>query len=147
MQFEYVYYLGQRILKVTPGVNGTAYLYFSDGIGSARTVTNVNGGICEDSDYLPFGQEIAYTNTCPQNYKFTGMERDAETGNDHTLHRQYAWNHGRWLSPDPVAGGITNPQSLPSTLLREAEQSRSLNRYGYLLNNLANLGASPGIPP
>ena len=64
-------------------------------------------------------------NTCAQNYKFAGMERDAETGNDHTWYRQYASNLGRWLSPDPVAGSALNPQSL--------------NRYAYVLNNPTNL--------
>jgi RHS repeat-associated protein len=43
-------------------------------------------------------------NTCAQNYKFTGMERDSETGNDHTWFRNYASNLGRWLTPDPLPG-------------------------------------------
>jgi RHS repeat-associated protein len=120
---------------VTPGVNGTAYLYFSDGIGSARVITNVNGGICQDSDYLPFGQEIAYTSTCPQNYKFTGMERDAETDNDHAQYRQYAWNFGRWLSPDPLMASahVKNPQTW--------------NRYSYALNNPLSIIDPEGLYP
>ncbi len=56
------------------------------------------------------------------------MERDAESGLDHTLNRKYSSNLGRWLSPDPKAGNITNPQSL--------------NRYAYVLNNPTN-----GIDP
>jgi uncharacterized protein RhaS with RHS repeats len=38
-----------------------------------------------------------------------------------TASRFYAPNPGRWHSPDPLAGDITNPQSL--------------NRYAYVLNN------------
>ena len=40
------------------------------------------GATCYDADFYPFGGERAYTNSCPQNYKFTGEERDAESGND-----------------------------------------------------------------
>jgi RHS repeat-associated protein len=53
------------------------------------------------------------------------MERDAESGNDHTQFRQFMPNFGRWMSPDPLAGDVTNPQSL--------------NRYAYVMNNPINL--------
>ncbi len=39
--------------------------------------------------------------------------------------RYYVSNQGRWLTPDPLAGDITNPQSL--------------NRYAYVLNNPTTL--------
>jgi RHS repeat-associated protein len=61
------------------------------------------------------------TNSVANNYKFTGLERDTETGLDHTLNRQYSSNFGHWLSPDRRGGGTLNPQSL--------------NRYTYALNN------------
>ena len=38
---------------------------------------------CYDADYHPYGGERVYTDTCPQNYKFTVQERDTETGNDY----------------------------------------------------------------
>ena len=66
-----------------------------------------------------------FLNTCGPNYKFAGMERDSESGLDHTLFRQSASNQGRWLSPDPIGGDISNPQSL--------------NRYAYVLNNPTTL--------
>jgi RHS repeat-associated protein len=56
---------------------------------------------------------------------FAGMERDTETGNDHTWFRGYEQNLGRWMSPDLLGGDITNPQSL--------------NRYAYALNNPTTL--------
>jgi RHS repeat-associated protein len=55
-------------------------------------------------------------NTCPQNYKFTGKERDSETGNDYFGARYHASNFARFLSVDPVsrtaprAGIVGNPQ-------------------------------------
>ena len=52
-------------------------------------------------------------------------QRDAETANDPTLFRMNNACLYRWLSPDPLAGSISNPQSL--------------NRYAYVLNNAVNL--------
>lgn len=64
-------------------------------------------------------------NTCPQNYKFTGYERDSESGLDYAIFRYYDNRVGRFTSPDPLKGGVTKPQSL--------------NRYTYTLNNPCNL--------
>jgi RHS repeat-associated protein len=60
-------------------------------------------------------------NNLDNNYKFTGMERDTESALDHTLFRQYSSSLGRWLSPDPVVGTASDPQSW--------------NRYPYVLND------------
>jgi len=63
--------------------------------------------------------EKRVTNTCAQNYKFEGKERDTETGNDDFGARYYSNHFGRWLSPDwsavpaPVPyANLTNPQTL-----------------------------------
>jgi RHS repeat-associated protein len=50
-----------------------------------------------------------------------GKERDAESGLDNFGARYYGSNMGRMMSPDPMGGDMTNPQSL--------------NRYAYVLNN------------
>ncbi len=50
------------------------------------------------------GAVLSAASSSGNHYKFDGMERDSESGLDHTLHRQYASNYGRWLSPDP--GGV-----------------------------------------
>jgi len=67
---------------------------------------------------LPFGYEKAAVNTCSQNYKFEGKERDPETNNDNFGARYYSNHFGRWLSPDwsavpaPVPyANLTNPES------------------------------------
>jgi len=54
-----------------------------------------------------------------------------ETANDPTLFRMNNSRLYRWLSPDPLAGDISNPQSL--------------NRYAYVLNNPTNLIDPPGL--
>ncbi len=53
--------------------------------------------------------------------RFTGKERDAESGLDNFGARYFGSSMGRFMSPDPLGGDMTNPQSL--------------NRYAYALNN------------
>jgi RHS repeat-associated protein len=99
------------------------FYYFADHLGSSRVVTNATGTVCYEADFYPYGGERVVTNTCPQNYKFTGKERDAETGNDNFGARYYPNNLGRFLTPDPLmaSGRASNPQTW--------------NRYAYTLNN------------
>jgi RHS repeat-associated protein len=58
------------------------------------------------------------------NYRFTGKERDTESGNDYFGARYFGSSMGRFLSPDPSQlyfADPTNPQSF--------------NLYSYVLNN------------
>jgi RHS repeat-associated protein len=129
---EYIFFGGARIARRDASANVT--YYFSDQIGTTRTMTDSTGHLCYDADFYPFGGErTPYVNTCSQSYKFAGMERDSETQNDHTMFRYYASNTGRWLSPDPLGGDVTNPQSF--------------NRYAYVLNNPTNLTDPSGLCP
>jgi RHS repeat-associated protein len=70
--------------------------------------------------------ERAYTNTCQQNYKFTGKERDPESGLDNFEARYYGSSIGRFTSPDdPFVGWqLNDPQSL--------------NLYAYVQDNPIN---------
>jgi RHS repeat-associated protein len=115
---DYVYFAGGRIGRVN---SSGKWFYYGDHLGSSRSITDSGGNLCYDADFYLFGAEKVVTNTCPQNYKWTGLERDTETGLDHSLLRQYSSNTGRWLSPNPMGGDRKNPQSL--------------NRYGYALDN------------
>ena len=99
--------------------SGAISYYAEDFIGSSRVITTSAGATCYDADFYPYGAESNVTNTCPQNYKWTGKERDAETGNDNFDARYYSSVYGRFLSADwsavPVAvpyANLTNPQTL-----------------------------------
>jgi RHS repeat-associated protein len=87
-------------------------------------MTNQDGSVREDSDFLPYGEEKVYVDMLANRYKFTGYERDAESGSDYAMFRFYRSNQGRFLSPDPVTGDVLNPQSW--------------NRYAYVGNNPTN---------
>jgi len=112
--------------------NGTQYLT-ADNLGTPRVVTLADGRVKARHDYLPFGEEVfAGTSgrTATQGYvsdntrqKFTGYERDGETGLDYAQARYYASAQGRFTSPDPLlsSGRTENPQTW--------------NRFTYTLNN------------
>ncbi len=114
---EYVFFGGRRVAMITNGGNPTYYV--EDFLGTSRVLTTNTGVVCYDADFYPYGGERSYTNTCPQNYKFEGKERDAETGNDDFGARYYSNRFGRWLSADwsavavPVPyANLSNPQTL-----------------------------------
>jgi len=105
--------------------SGTVRYYWGDHLGTTRIVTDAAGNVCYDADFYPFqGERAPYVSNCTPAYKFAGMKFDQESGDYYTLNRYYPPNLGRWLTPDPVAGDISNPQSL--------------NRYAYVLNNPTN---------
>jgi RHS repeat-associated protein len=112
---------------------GRSYLT-TDHLGSTRLVTNSSGNVESRHDYLPFGKEVPVDlggrnlvpgYTAKQNIlqRFTGKERDPETGLDYFGARYMASAQGRFTSPDPLLSSahITQPQSW--------------NRYSYALNN------------
>jgi RHS repeat-associated protein len=105
-----------------------------DALGSTRLVTDASGNPERCYDYLPFGEEIASgtngrtagcftSGTVALTEKFTGQERDSETGLDYFGARYNSSAQGRFTSPDP---------SMMSVVLRNPQ---SWNRYSYTLNN------------
>jgi RHS repeat-associated protein len=115
--------------------SGTVYYLFADHLGTARVMTNSTGAIQQQSDYYPFGGERVVANNVANTYKFTGKERDAETGNDNFGARFYGSNMGRFMIVDPSrkSTDLSNPQSW--------------NRYAYSLNNPINYVDRNGLWP
>ena len=121
-------------------VRGTQYL-FADHLGTTRMMVGANGSATHCYDFFPFGEELgtsvgtrgscyealSYPATASQestSVKFTGKERDAETGVDFFGARYMSSAQGRWTSPDRL--NITDHKlSVPSTL----------NKYVYGANN------------
>ena len=124
---EYIFFNGRRIARrdLSPL---TVYYYFSDHLGSSSVITDAAGSIKNESDYYPFGGESSIVNTVPNHYKFTGKERDAESGNDYFGARYYASSMGRFMSPDWSA----KEEPVPYAKL---DDPQSLNLYAYVLNN------------
>jgi RHS repeat-associated protein len=143
---EYIFFGGKRVALLPNG--GSAQYYVEDLLGSSRVITTNAGVVCYDADFYPYGGESAYTNTCPQNYKFEGKERDAETLNDDFGARYYSWRFGRWLSADwssvpvPVPyANLTNPQTLNlyAMVADDPESFADLDGHGPGDDNISRL--------
>ncbi len=134
--------------------SGTQYLS-ADHLGSTRLVTDANGNPVRCFDYLPFGEEIPAgmngrtgcyeTMGSPQyptspdvaDQKFTGKERDAETGLDYFGARYFSSAQGRFTSPDWSA----TPAPVPYADFRDPQ---TLNLYSYVRNNPLRLRDEDG---
>jgi len=132
---EYVFFGGKRTARMDS--SGVHY-YFADHLGSADVVTNATGSaIEEESDFYPFGGELVVTGPGPNHYKFTGKERDSETGCDYFGARYYCNPIGRFITPDWAAKPTTVPYA-------NFGNPQSLNLYSYVKNNPTTFGDPDG---
>src|ERR1022692_1346493 len=134
---EYIFFGGKRIARRDSSSN--IFYYFVDHLGTSRSIVQAGQTTpCYDQDFYPYGREVphgsevpAYINTCPQNYKFTGKERDSESGLDNFGARYDSSQYGRFVTPDsPSFANRKNPQSW--------------NLYAYTLNNPVSLRDADG---
>ncbi len=127
---EYVFFGGKRIAHRV--VSGNAIFYYGeDFLGSSRQIYTSTSTVCYDADFYPFGGERIVTNSCAQNYKFEGKERDSESGLDNFGARYDSSSMGRFMSPDPLGGHQEDPQTL--------------NKYAYVRNNPTTLTDPTGL--
>ena len=114
-------------------VVGTFYRTL-DHLGTTRVVTNGTGGVHARLDLAPFGEEIpgsangrsgqvGYSAAVPFSPRFTGKERDAETGLDYFGARYFSGAQGRFTSPDNFLNDTT------------ALDPQRWNLYTYARNN------------
>ena len=123
----YVYLNGRPIAEYA---NATTYFVTGDNLGSSRLLTNLSKGVQDCNGFYPYGEQdpgiCTSTNTTP--HKFTGKERDSETGLDNFEVRYFGSSLGRFISPDP--SGI---------FLANLDDPQQLNLYSYVRNNPLSL--------
>jgi RHS repeat-associated protein len=125
-QKEYGYRGGQMLVV---GEGSNLRWLVTDHLGSTRMTADSTGSLTsvKRQDYLPFGEDLSagirqsggqgqYGYEPPVSnvrQKFTGYERDGETGLDYAQARMYANVQGRFTSVDPLlaSGRTWNPQS------------------------------------
>ncbi len=105
----------------------------SNHVGSVGIELDQNGEVLSYEEYSPFGsttyQGVATAGLGPKRFRYTAMERDAETGLAHHGARYAAPWLGRWVSADPI--GIEG----------------GLNLYAYAYNNPVTLNDPGGTAP
>ena len=123
-QKDFIFFGGMRAAMVVTST-GNPYYYLSDRVGSTSVVSSGDGkAISWDADYYPYGGTRIVTSSINNTFRFTGYENDSETGNNYAVFRYQSSILGRFFSPDPVPGSISDPQSW--------------NRYAYVTNNPTN---------
>ena len=95
--------LGSIMQYTQNGPDKDVYFTHSDHLGSANWITDYTGAPIQYIHYAPYGELI--DNQVPygydERYKFTGKERDWETGYD-MFGARYLWSDaGIFISPDP----------------------------------------------
>ena len=125
-QSEVVHLGGRALVNYQPS---QSYFVHGNQLGSTSMNTDAAGNVAGDILFYPWGQ--VWKGSSPE-WHFAGFDyRDTTANLDPTLFRQYANAQGRWLSPDPMAGNVLNPQSL--------------NRYAYVTNNPTTLTDPLGL--
>ncbi len=111
------------LLAAPPARAQVVEYYHTDAIGNVRAITDASGNVIERHDYQPYGEEwLPQGGTQP--LRFTGKERDVETGLDYFGARYYGSKIGRFTTTDPVytwQENLVDPQRW--------------NRYAYARNN------------
>src|SRR5436305_1568905 len=126
LQSEYVFFDGQRVARKDFPGNMVSY-YFSDHLKTASVITDAVGNLKSESDYYPWGGELQFLNGDSNHYKFTGKERDAETGLDYFGARHYSNGLGRFITPDWSAIPVPVPYA-------DLTDPQTLNQYSYVRN-------------
>jgi RHS repeat-associated protein len=126
LKSEYVFFAGGRVARKDLSGASVEY-YFSDQLKTASVITDAGGNIKAESDYYPWGGELQLTANDSNHYKFTGKERDGETGLDYFGARYYSNGMGRFVTPDWAAKAAAVPYA-------DLKDPQSLNLYSYVRN-------------
>jgi RHS repeat-associated protein len=129
------------VTTATPTNPTTNYLG-TDMLESPRILTDQNAQVVSRRDFMPFGEDIPNFGARTQSngykpdnlrQKFTGYEKDNETGLDFAEARYYHSSVGRFTAVDPLlaSGKSANPQTF--------------NRYVYSLNSPIVLSDPSGL--
>ena len=126
------------------------FYYHSDHLGSANLITDYRGDEYQRIEYTPYGeiwveeQKVKNEALVYLPYKFTGKERDEETGLYYFGARCLDAKYSRWLSCDPALGEYI-PQAPVSDEAKKHNQNLpgmgglfntvNMNLYHYAGNN------------
>jgi RHS repeat-associated protein len=94
--------------------------HLGDHLGSSNVVVDSGGSMVNREEFTPYG-ETSFGSFARKRYRFTGKERDEESGLNYHGARYYAPSLVRWLSSDPtgINDGVNTysyVQNRPTTL-------------------------------
>jgi RHS repeat-associated protein len=114
----------------------------NDHLGSPRITTDGNGQVVSRRDFMPFGEEVQIVSNGSDSVrqKFTGYERDGETGLDYAQARMFGSGLGRFTSPDPykIVAEVQHEKDedkADAKLKKYLGKPQQWNQYVYAINN------------
>jgi RHS repeat-associated protein len=131
----FVPFNGRLLADYTSPYYNSTLFYHPDELGSLTTATDQTGNNSREMLFSPFGELLNGAGTLPMHQTFAQLpdyDNDANSDLYNTLNRHYTPS-GRWLSPDPLGGSLSDPQTL--------------NRYPYVRNNPTTLTDPLGLGP
>jgi RHS repeat-associated protein len=135
--------------------------HLGDHLGSSNVVVDSGGALVNREEFTPYG-ETSFGSFARKRYRFTGKERDEESGLNYHGARYYASWLAHWLSVDPY---LVTPERIPlrqsssssaytTKLIKEIQEGKSdmmsstrINSYCYSLDNPINLLDPNGAEP
>jgi RHS repeat-associated protein len=144
----FVYSAGKLVAEYSTQIpqNPTINYTTTDHLGSPRVITNALGEVVSRRDFMPFGEDLysgiggrteslkySLSGVDSVRKRFTGYQKDQETGLDFAEARYYNSSHGRFTAVDPLlaSGKSDNPQTF--------------NRYAYVMNSPTKLVDPTGL--
>ncbi len=128
-------YTGDRPLAVIHATEGTAF-YLVDGLGSPVGLSEASGALAARYSYDAWGSLRQQAGQCSNSFLFTGYQFDEATGLYYAKARFYDPELGRFLTSDPVAGGIFEPPSLHPYLYAYANPTVYVDPDGRCVGSL-----------
>ncbi len=90
-----------RVGEAFPEDRSPAVRYhLGDHLGSSNVVVGNGGDLVNREEFTPYG-ETSFGSFAKKRYRFTGKERDEESGLNYHEARYYMLGIGRWMSADP----------------------------------------------
>jgi RHS repeat-associated protein len=132
--------------------------YHPDHLGSSSVITDVNGVLVQETANYPFGHQRNdfiddHNNPFRADYKYTGKEKDKETGLQYFEARYLSDTACRFLVTDPIYEEVEPYGSFPKNSGEYQRfvtffcQPQKLNPYAYVLNNPVRFTDPTGLIP
>ena len=92
------------VMRSNIGIENSVYYRHTDHLGTSNWITDTSGVAVQYLHYGPFGELLDEQSTTSYNerYRFTGKERDEESGYHYFGARYYTDHLGIWTSADPL---------------------------------------------
>jgi RHS repeat-associated protein len=120
---------------------------FDDHLGSSTLELNDKAKIISYEEYTPYGsssyQAVRNQNETPKRYRYSGKEKDEESGLYYYGERYYESSLAKWCSPDPsgISDGINSTvftQNRPISAIDKQGDKITLIGYTYVIEGTLN---------